>query len=569
MAIGDDIIDSDLSDEAILELLMEKRRREIARKKTIEKERTQEQEKLKNAKADVHQDLRREIKADVNTTENVKKHNNKQVMKPTTIEDLKVNMTEMFDNVLYRVGQLHSDIKKDLHNLEEEMANLQSKADQSISDGSAIRNSLVVIRDKQDNLAQDLERAKIMSSMSPIKTDCQCQKNSTAERDVPQRSHTFSSNVSANVQMRQEAERHPPQNNFNPQCQPTLGTNGDFSNNYNYSNFNENYAYDYVYDDYGYGYDDSYGNQAAYANQANSGVNNMDERKVHFRDDMMPQNQGSNLMPRANNGTKQTNKKKKVKTVYENSNLKTIPGMPAAANSEHQPASTTSRPPAPQKGQDPHHKNHQYDQATQDQQDWQNPHAKKNSKNDKDAKKGTQKPKTSEENRCAKEIMFFGEEEPQYINKQQYDRDLFDTITCTLAEVSSTHLKSLGYNVKEGDIVRVKVIHSWTGPEDHLPMVATFKDEETCNRAKRAIKSGNFYKRRTHSRFGKYKISGDRQLDEENRRFLESIRHKFARPSTPKAIRLKRKQERQERDNNEEYRKKKKRKRLLERKKKD
>ena len=60
-----------------------------------------------------------------------------------------------------------------------------------------------------------------------------------------------------------------------------------------------------------------------------------------------------------------------------------------------------------------------------------------------------------------------------------YDRDLFDTITCTLAEVSSTHLKSLGYNVKEGDIVRVKVIHSWTGPEDHLPMVATFKDEET------------------------------------------------------------------------------------------
>ena len=62
---------------------------------------------------------------------------------------------------------------------------------------------------------------------------------------------------------------------------------------------------------------------------------------------------------------------------------------------------------------------------------------------------------------------------------------------------------------------------------------------------------GNFYKRRTHSRFGKYKITGDRKVDEENRKLLDKMRYKFARPSTPKAVRAKRQKEREERERQE------------------
>ena len=164
---------------------------------------------------------------------------------------------------------------------------------------------------------------------------------------------------------------------------------------------------------------------------------------------------------------------------------------------------------------------------------------------------GLQRKKVKEKNRCDKEILFFGIEETKYINKDQYQVELLGRVVAVLGEISSTHLGAEGYNIKSGDIVHVKTIHSWTGNEPHNPIIAEFKDEETANKAKRAIKRAGFYKRRTHSQYGKFKKTGNDKLDRGNRKLIEEMSFLYARPSTTKDVRDERKAKKEERKTEE------------------
>merc|ERR1712008_100461 len=167
-------------------------------------------------------------------------------------------------------------------------------------------------------------------------------------------------------------------------------------------------------------------------------------------------------------------------------------------------------------------------------------------------KGGSQKKKVGEKNRCDKEILVFGIDKTTYVNKDQYHRELLGKVVAFFEEISSTHLGTFGYNIKNGDIVFVKTIHAWTGPEKNFPVVAEFKDEDTANKAKRALKKACMYKRRTHSRFGKFMITGKERIDRENLKLIEDLQHRYARPSTTKDVRDERKKQKEERKT-EEY----------------
>ena len=635
MAIIDDLINSGLSDEAIIDLLMEKKRRE--RNNLKEKKKLNDKPEVTETKVKTlahkeghseHSELRQAVTEEVIIEDINIGANNDNTRNDTSVEALKTAISEMADNVLHRVGQMcvgtkldtksaiqiicqHLDAKQvqglekftdridtliaGQKKLEAEMSSLQLKSDQSITDGTSIRNGLALIQDKQNELEQDISRARIMGPTI-----------------IPEETQQFYPNVTTNVYPRPEAEvsNHPQAyfNNFNPQHQPNPGASGGFSEFYN--DFYNSNGHSANQNSWGPQYNGNGGHSEFYEDFYNAGdhydsigMQNHQIPNARNHHQLDPQNTlqtqvftnvakgsnqstaqssgqstSSNLMPRANIGTKQKTTRK-VKTVYENSNMKKIPGMPHdqphdhpyqpnqpdRPNQPYQGKRVPSAPPAPRqkpkKQNGGSHWNMSPSQIEAQKEvwvpgGWQNRHYPPRDEV-KAPKPGAQQTKTNEEMRCAKEILFFGEEEPQYINKQQYDQDLFAVIICALSEVSTTHLKSAGFNTKEGDVVRVTVVDSWTGPEEHNPMVAEFKDVETCNRAKRAIKLGNFYKRRTHSRFGKYKITGNRKIDDENREFLHSIRHRFARPSTPKAVRARRKKERDERNNNEDYRREK------------
>ena len=562
MAIIDDIIDTGLTDEDIIGLLKEKRRE---RQKVEEERARAERARAENAR------IEKERSEEAARIAEIEKRSLRETIGISAATPKGMDK-EQFDTVIYRIGQLVNIEAKQrqelnsiqdkfkalpvilqiLQKFETEICNLHSKSDQILRDGISIRENMAIVQDKQDNIAQDVERIQIIKQTG----------DSNRPNNMQQQN-----NVQANVNQEQEAEMmsyYNPQSrqtDFNPYYQPNGAASTAFNNH----------------DDQGY---HDYGNNDSQtATLTNSGTNQV---HVQGQPQDQHQNQGSNLMPKANNGLKQLHQEgakrgKKFKNVYENSNMKSIPGMPQAQVQvpppDHAPEPQTFRTalkknliPNKMDPTNPTVKAHWEMSPSQIEAQkekfipgqWQGDNYPQREV-EKEAEKppGFQKQQTNEEKRCAKEILFFGEKEPLYVNKKQYDRDLFDVIVGILAEVSTTHLDIKGFNVKEGDIVRVRVIHAWTGSEKNKPMLATFRDVETCNRAKRAIKLGNFYKRRTHSKFGKYKITGDQKTDDENRKRIENLRHKFARPSTPKAVREKRQKEREERNNNEDYRREK------------
>ena len=607
MGIIDDIIASGMPDTAILDLLMERKRRERQRiddekvriaeeKARIERARFEKKNEEITRNAEIAKSLAREPS------------NEKAIIIKDSSQK---SSNEKLDTILHRIGQLvqlearqriEMESSQDklgalpmmvqvLQKFETEIYDLHLKFNQIIEDNSSVQNSIATLQDKQDHLVQGVDK---MNTINNRQCRCQTQENNP--------SNSMQNNVPINVYQGQETDMmsfpnsQTRQNNFNPHYQPSASTGNVVFN----SNDNPGY-YD---NDQGVYPDDYFTDHTLHTGPPKiqtqifaKGVNDQDQTRGqdHQGQEQGQQgqqghhkevNQGSNLMPRANEGSKQPHLKsakrgKKVKNVYENSNLKSIPGMPPAQTQQFQGPPPTQNPPTirpvpilkksliPNKD-DPNNPTlkAQWDMSPSQIEaqkekyssgQWQKEnYTQRDGEMDTNKEPGYQKPKTNEENRCAKEILFFGEKEPLYINKKQYDQDLFGVIVKILDEASTTYLGDRGFNVKEGDVVRVKVIHSWTGSEENKPMVASFKDEETCNKAKRAIKLGNFYKRRTHSRFGKYKITGDRKIDEENRKLLDKMRYKFARPSTPKAVRAKRQREREERNSNEDYRREKK-----------
>ena len=258
MAVIDDLVNSGLTDEAIIDLLMEKRRRERIKMeikhKVAFKPKITETKVKTLASEDANSDFRQAINDDI-ITENLNNgahnNNNNNTNNDTSMEALKTAISEMADNVLYRIGQLcvgtkldtksaiqiicqHLDAKQSQsleiftnkidaliagqERLESEICNLQLKSDQSISDGTSIRNNLSLIQAKQNDLEQDIARAQIMGY--------------SVTSDETQQ---FYPNIPTNVYPRPDAEtRLHPQTytnnyNFNPQHQPNLGTSGGFS----------------------------------------------------------------------------------------------------------------------------------------------------------------------------------------------------------------------------------------------------------------------------------------------------------------------------------------------------
>ena len=117
MAIIDDLVNSGLSDEAIIDLLMEKRRRE--REKMKEKHKVAYKPKITETKVktlaseDANFELRQAVNDDI-ITENINNGaDNNNTDNDISIDALKTAVSEMADTVLYRIGQLCVSTKLD------------------------------------------------------------------------------------------------------------------------------------------------------------------------------------------------------------------------------------------------------------------------------------------------------------------------------------------------------------------------------------------------------------------------------------------------------------------------
>ena len=103
-----------------------------------------------------------------------------------------------------------------------------------------------------------------------------------------------------------------------------------------------------------------------------------------------------------------------------------------------------------------------------------------------------------------------------------------------LDEISTSNMESRGCNVKIEDIKGGTRIHAWKGQEKIKPFKLEFKELSKATQIKKAIREAGFMGRRSLSKYGLYKPTGNNRIDKESRKKMPDT---FVNESTTKAQR--------------------------------
>merc|ERR1712086_177637 len=89
--------------------------------------------------------------------------------------------------------------------------------------------------------------------------------------------------------------------------------------------------------------------------------------------------------------------------------------------------------------------------------------------------------------RISKELLLFAVEQSNPQNKVDYEKLETRKINAIFEEMSTSKLGQIGYDVKNGDVIKARRIYVWPNPIPNGPIVIEFKNEETITLVKKAI----------------------------------------------------------------------------------
>ena len=166
--------------------------------------------------------------------------------------------------------------------------------------------------------------------------------------------------------------------------------------------------------------------------------------------------------------------------------------------------------------------NSEYQDCKDDENDkdgWQQPKQSKSSK-----KKSRQRKKT-DKNRAEAEVVLHGVKTTKYFNDLHFHQNEAIKVIEFLEEISVSNLgETDGFDVNFTHIVNSERIELWTGTDNqdqlYKPMVVQFIDIDTARAVMKAMKVAGYFKQRTLINRGKYRITGDKKIDEESERIV-------------------------------------------------
>ena len=129
--------------------------------------------------------------------------------------------------------------------------------------------------------------------------------------------------------------------------------------------------------------------------------------------------------------------------------------------------------------------------------------------------KNIQKKANLDTKRSRTELLAFGIPHSKSAGSILYKREEIAKFLEAISEGSTTHLgPEFGYNVDpKKDIKGGGRIVTWKGTEECKPVKIIFTNANTVDKIKAAARKGGFLNRRTRSKFGKFKLTGDETTD--------------------------------------------------------
>ena len=159
-------------------------------------------------------------------------------------------------------------------------------------------------------------------------------------------------------------------------------------------------------------------------------------------------------------------------------------------------------------------------------------------------KKRNQQKTIDEKERSTRTVILMGVPKTKYdpLNKTAFELEEIKKSIHYLGELSKEHLgEDFGIDIKVEMIKKCTRLHAYTGKcpdindgEEVKPMVIEFHEVDTATKTNRALKSAGMWKKRTHSKWGKYKRSENKTVDRENAKHIESLKNLYTILSTTK-----------------------------------
>jgi hypothetical protein len=137
-----------------------------------------------------------------------------------------------------------------------------------------------------------------------------------------------------------------------------------------------------------------------------------------------------------------------------------------------------------------------------------------------------------EEDREHRSILLF--DMPSTKSGADYKINEVNKALVILDEISTTNLKELGCNVKPSDIKNGTRLHAWKGSEVEKPFKLEFHDLAIASAVKAAVREAGFMGKRTLTKNGLYKLSGNRKKD---KAIIKGMPSTYINESTTKAQR--------------------------------